>query len=125
MLSEALAVVDPATHSYFAGKAAVALAEAGLADDARAKIAENLERWPDDIRARILAGDTLAILGDGEAALAHFQVALPLAQQAKDYKAIRDLSTRIFRLTRPATGETVQRRQPRSRPARSQRKGRR
>jgi hypothetical protein len=52
-------------------------------------------------------------------------VALPLAEQAKDYKAIRDLSTRIFRLTRPAIGETVQRTQPRSRPARSRRKGRR
>ena len=64
------------------------------------------------------------MLGDAEAALAQFQAALPLAQQAKDYKAIRDLSTRVFRLTRP-TGETVQRRQPRSRPARSQRKGKR
>jgi len=125
MLSEALAAVDPARHGFFAGKAAVALAEAGLAGDARAKIAETLERWPDDLRARILAGDALAILGDAEAALAHFQVALPLAQQDKDSKAIRDLSTRIFRLTRPATGETVQRRQPRSRPTRSQRKGRR
>ena len=72
----------------------------------------------------MLAGDALAILGDAEAALAHFQAALPLAQQAKDYKAIRDVSTRIFRLTRPA-GETVQRRQFRSRPTRSQRKGKR
>ncbi len=124
-LSEALAGVDPARHGFFAGEAAVALAEAGLADDARAKIAGNVERWPDDIRTRMLAGDALAILGDTEAALAHLQVALPLAEQAKDYKAIRDLSTRIFRLTRPAASETVQRRQPRSRPARSQRKGRR
>jgi hypothetical protein len=57
-------------------------------------------------------------------AFAHFQAALPLAQQAKDAKAIRDLSTRIFRLTRP-TGQTMQRRQPRSRPPRPQRKGRR
>src|ERR1017187_1545638 len=97
-LSETLAVVDPARHGLFAGEAAIALAEAGLADDARAKIAE--------------------------AALAYFQVALPLAQQAKDYKAIRNLSARIFRLTSPA-GEMVQRRQPRSRPSRSQRKGRR
>jgi hypothetical protein len=40
-------------------------------------------------------------------------------------KVIRDLSTRIFRLTHPAADEMVQRRQPRSRPARSQRKGRR
>jgi hypothetical protein len=124
MLSDALAVVDPARQRVFAGEAAVALAEAGLADEARAKIAENTERWPDDVRARLLAGDALTILGDADAALAQFQAALPLAQQAKDYQAIRDLSTRIFRLTRPA-GETVQRHQPRSRPARSRRKGRR
>jgi hypothetical protein len=125
VLSEALASVDPARHSLFTGEAAVALAEAGHADDARAKVAENVERWPDDVRARMLAGDALAVLGDTETALAHFQAALPLAQQAKDFEAIRDLSTRIFRLTRPATGETVQRSQPRSRQTRSQRRGRR
>jgi len=113
----------PGTVS-FAGEAAVALAEAGLADDVRAKVTQNTERWPGDVRARMLAGDALAILGDTEAALAHFQAALPLAQQAKDYKAVRDLSARIFRLTHPA-GEAVQRRQPRSRPTRSQRNRRR
>jgi hypothetical protein len=122
-LSETLAAVDPARHSLFAGQAAIALAETGLADDTRTKITEIEGRWPDDIEARILAGDALAILGDVEAALGHFQAALPLAQEAKDYKAIRDLSTRIFRLTRPA-GATVQRSQ-RSKPSRSQRKGRR
>jgi hypothetical protein len=124
-LSEALAVVDPGRDGVFAGEAAAALAEAGLADQARAKIAENAERWPDDLWAHVLAGDALATLGDTEAALAHLQAALPLAQQAKDFKAIRDVSTRIFRLTGPVGGETVQRRQPRSRPTRSQRKGRR
>ena len=124
-LSEALAVVDPARHGSFAGQAAVALAEAGLADDARAKIAEMVERWPDDLPARMLAGDALAMLGDVEPALAQFQAALPLAQQAKDFKALRGLSTRIFRLTHPDADETVQRRQSRSRPTRSQRKGRR
>ena len=125
MLSEALAVVDPARQGLLTGEAALALAESGDADEARAKVAENVERWPGDVRARILAGDALAVLGDAEGALAHLQVALPLAEQAKDYKAIGDLSTRIIRLTRPAIGETAQRRQPRSRPARSQRKGRR
>jgi Tetratricopeptide repeat len=124
VLSEALATVDPARHGLFAGEAAVALAEAGHVDDARTKITKNVERWPEDVRSRMLAGDALAVLGDTDAALAQFQAALPLAQQAKDYKAIRNLSTRIFRLTRPA-GETVQRRQPRPRPTRSQRKGRR
>jgi hypothetical protein len=124
VLSEALATVDPARHGLFAGEAAVALAEAGHVDDARTKITKNVERWPEDVRTRMLAGDALAMLGDTDAALAQFQAALPLAQQAKDYKAIRNLSRRIFRLTRPA-GETVQRRQPRPRPTRSQRKGRR
>jgi hypothetical protein len=124
-LSEALAGVDPGRRALFSGEAAVALAEAGLTDEARAKIAENMERWPGDVRARILAGDALAILGDTEAALAHFQAALPLAQQARDFKAVRDLSKRMFRLTRPTVGEAEQRRQPRSRPPRSQRKGKR
>jgi hypothetical protein len=74
---------------------------------------------------RVVASLTAPADNTDEGALAHFKLALPLARQARDYRAIRDLSTRIFRLTRPATGETVQRRQPRSRPARSQRKGRR
>ena len=90
--------------------AALALAEAGDADEARVKVAGNLERWPDAVRARILAGDALAVLGDTESALAHFQVALPLAEQAKDYKSIRELRPPGYSgLTRPAAGETGQR----------------
>ena len=46
-------------------------------------------------------------------------------ETAQDFKVIRGLSTRIFRLTHPAADEMVQRRQPRSRQARSQRKGKR
>jgi hypothetical protein len=126
MLSEALARVDPARRAFFAGQAALALAEAGLADDARAKIADNAERWPDDILTRMLVGDALALLGDAEAALAQYQAALPLARQAKDHRATRDLSAKIFRLTRPGSAQpAVPRRQPRSRPTRSQRKGKR
>lgn len=126
MLSEALARVDPARRAFFGGQAALALAEAGLADDARVKIAENLERWPDDIQTRMLAGDALFLLGDAEAALVHYQTALPLAQQAKDYRVTRELSERIFRLTHSASAHpVVQRRQPRSNPSRSQRKGKR
>ena len=94
MLSEALADVDPARHGLLAGEAAVALAEAGLADDERTKIAGNTECWPDDLQVRLLAGDALVILGNTEAALAQFQVAVLLAQQAEDFKAIRALSTR-------------------------------
>jgi hypothetical protein len=46
----------PAMRAFFGGQAALALAEAGLADDARVKIAEQVERWPDDVQARMLAG---------------------------------------------------------------------
>ena len=74
----------------------------------------------------MLAGDALALLGDAEAALAQYQAALPLAQQAKDYQATRELSGKIFGLTRPGSAQpAVQRRQPRSRPSRSRRKGKR
>ena len=126
MLSEALARVDPARRAFFGGQAALALAEGGLADDARVKIAEQVERWPDDVQARMLAGDALALLGDAEAALVQYQAALSLAQQAKDHRATRELSVKIFRLTRSSSARSaVQRRQPRSKPSRSQRKGKR
>ena len=126
MLSEALARVDPAKCAFFVGQAALALAEAGLADDARVKIAEQVERWPDDVQTRTLAGDTLALLGDAEAALAQYQAAVPLAQQAGDYRATRELSEKAFRLTHSGGAHpVVQHRQPRSRPSRSQRKGKR
>jgi hypothetical protein len=125
-LSEALARVDPARRAFFSGQAALALAEAGLADDARTKVAEHVERWPDDVQTRMLAGDALALLGDVEAALAQYQAAVPLAQQARDYRATRELSGKIFQLTRPGSVQpTARRRQPRSRPSRSQRKGKR
>jgi hypothetical protein len=74
----------------------------------------------------MLAGDALSLLGDAEAALVHYQAALPLAQQAKDYRVTSELSEKIFRLTHSASAHpAVQRRQPRSKPSRSQRKGKR
>jgi hypothetical protein len=102
------------------------LAEAGLADGTRAKIAEQVARWPDDVQTRTLAGDALALLGDADAAPAQYQAALPLARQANDFRATRELSAKIFRLTHPGRAQpAVQRRQPRSKPSRSQRKGKR
>jgi len=125
-LSEALARVDPASRAFFGGQAALALSEAGFADDARVKIAELVEAGPNDVQTRMLAGDALALLCDAEAALAQYQAALPLAQQAKNYRATRELSEKIFRLTHSGSAQSaVQRRQPRSRPSRSQRKGKR
>jgi len=56
-----------------------------------------VERWPDDVQTRTLAGDALALLGDAEAALAQYQAALPLAQRAKDCRATRELSEKAVR----------------------------
>jgi hypothetical protein len=62
--AEALAGVYPARHPLFSGEAAAAIGEAGPADQARTKIAENAGRCADDVRTQILAADALAILGD-------------------------------------------------------------
>ncbi len=70
--------------------------------------------------------DALTILGDTEAALARLDAALPLAGQAKDYRATQELFGKIVRLTRSGSAPpALQRRQPRSKPSRSQRKGKR
>lgn len=53
----ALSSVDPDNAEVYAADVGVALAEAGLADAARAKIAENLATWPDDFWVRARPGD--------------------------------------------------------------------
>ena len=85
MLSEALAVVDPPGTVRSPVRRRSRWPKPGW-PTMPTKIAENMERWPDDVRARLLAGDALAMLGNTEAALAQFQVALLLAQRAKDFK---------------------------------------
>jgi hypothetical protein len=47
-VGDALAQVDPDRRAFFDADVAVALAEAGLAEQARDRIAMNLSRWPDD-----------------------------------------------------------------------------
>jgi hypothetical protein len=77
-------------------------------------------------RARTLADDALILLSDAEAALAQYQAALPPAQQAKDYRATRELSENILQLTHSGSAQpVVQRHQQRFRPSRSQRNGKR
>src|SRR6266498_5209141 len=48
MVGDALARVNPDLQALLDGDIAVALAEAGLAEQARARIESNLTRWPDD-----------------------------------------------------------------------------
>ena len=75
MVGEALARVDPDRAASLDADVAVALAEAGLAERARARVEFNLARWPDDFWVRLHAGDALAVLGDIDAATVHFEVA--------------------------------------------------
>jgi tetratricopeptide (TPR) repeat protein len=140
-VAEALSRVDPENSAMFDGDVAIALAEGGFAEDARARVADNLARWPRDLWVRIHAGDAFAALGDRAGARAHFQAALAIAEEADDIPGRSDAMERIISLE-PRSGaetnsESVAQRQnarppqpvvlykQRKRQSRAQRKGRR
>jgi len=87
MVGDALARVNPDLQALLDGDIAVALAEAGLAEQARARIESNLTRWPDDFWIRLHAGDALAALGDLDGAAVHFDAALSMAEETDDFEA--------------------------------------
>jgi tetratricopeptide (TPR) repeat protein len=126
-VGDGLAQVDPESRAIYDADVAVALAEAGLAEQARDRIAANLTRWPDDFWVRVHAGDALAALGDLDGAEAHFQTAMEMADAADDFEQHADATSRLQRLSRrrrPSEGERAneqRRRQPRKQ-SRSQRK---
>jgi thioredoxin-like negative regulator of GroEL len=114
MVGDALAQVDPDLHAFLDGDVAVALAQAGLAEQARARIESNLARWPDDFWIRLQAGDALAVLGDLDGAAAHFHAALRMADDTDDFEARADAVERLSRIgqgspnkqRRPPTGQS-------------------
>jgi hypothetical protein len=95
MVGEALARVDPEQQDVFEADIAVALAEAGQADQARERVAANITRWPDDFWVRVHAGDALAALGDVEGAEAHFRTAADIADADDDLIGRADALERI------------------------------
>ncbi len=99
-VGDALATVDPELQSMLDGDVAVALAQAGLAEQALTKVQDNLTRWPDDFWIRVSAGDTLLVLGDRERAAAHFRAAVDLAEETDDFQARSDAIERLRRLER-------------------------
>ncbi|GAA5108885.1 hypothetical protein [Haloechinothrix salitolerans] len=126
-VGDALSKVDPDKQSFFDGDVCVALAEAGLADEARARNAANLARWPDDLWIRVHAGDALTVLGDLKGAEEHFDAAMTMAHESDDADAIAAIKHRLRMATRQATaGErghpTSQRRQPKRKLSKAQRK---
>jgi hypothetical protein len=105
----------------------VALAEAGLVEEARARIETSLTRWPDDFWIRVHVGDALAVLGDLDGAAAHFSTALSMAEQADDFEARYDAIHRLRKIGRGKSPDEHgqprgQRRQSRRKLSKSQRK---
>jgi hypothetical protein len=126
-VGDALGQVDPSRQALFGGDIGVALAQAGLPDQARARIATNLARWPDDLWIRVHAGETLTALGDLKAAQEHFDAAMRMAEQSDDADVMADVMDRIRMVTRRATGgertqRGGQRRQPKGKLSKAQRK---
>jgi hypothetical protein len=74
---------------------------------ARAMIAANLERWPDELWVRILAGDGLPALGDMEAAKEHCCAALEMAEKADDFEGRSDAAKRLADLGHPVGRRTT------------------
>lgn len=126
MVGEALGRVDPEQRATFDADVAVALAEAGLAEQAQARVAANVARWPGDFWIRVHAGDALARLGDREGAAGHFSAAAEMADDADDFTGRSDAMARLMRLRRSSAqdtpGQPMVRRQQRKARSRAQRR---
>ena len=125
-VGDALGEVDPGNQASVDADVSVALAESGLADKARDRVAANLARWPRDLWVRIHAGDALAALGDPEGAREHFDAALRMADESDDFDAAAEVIHRLGKDTRQSAGEHsgrgCQREQPRRKLSKAQRK---
>jgi tetratricopeptide (TPR) repeat protein len=72
-VADAFAELDLDHRSVFASDAAVMLANAGRADEARARADANVRAYPDDIWTRVHAGDVHRALGDADRAEQEFR----------------------------------------------------
>ena len=128
-VGDALGQVDPGNQAFFDGDVCVALAESGLADKARQRIAAALARWPDEPWIRVHAGEALSALGDLQGAEEHFGAALRMTDASDDFEARADMLRRLRMATRPApSGHTAvggQRPQPKRKLSKAQRKRKR
>lgn len=129
MVGEALGRVEPEQQHVFEADIAVALAEAGQADQARERAAANIARWPDDLWVRVLAGDAVKALKDTAGAEAHYRAAADMADAKNDPSERKQVTLRIAdlhgeRATRPkpAPMASVVRHQKPKKPSRAKRK---
>ena len=100
-VADAFAELDPGHGSAYAGDAAVMLAEAGDADDARARAHANVSAFPRDIWTHVHAGDVHRSLDDPEQAEQAFRRAVALAQTHGDQQDTATVS--YTHLTLPTT----------------------
>ncbi len=90
----------PTERATYEADVGVALADAGLAQEARQRVAANLDRWPADFWVRMHAGDALVLLDDRDGAELHFHEALDLADEADDFEGRADAVERLAELER-------------------------
>jgi hypothetical protein len=83
-VADAFAGLDRGQRSDFVGAAAVMLAEAGRANEARARMAAGVKEFPSDIWMHVHAGDIHRTLGDLEGAERELRHAAALAQAHGD-----------------------------------------
>jgi hypothetical protein len=98
-VAEALIAVDASARPSVDGDLPLVLAVNGRADEARAKVTENLSRWPHDFWVRIRAGETLQRLEDRDGALGNFRFAQRLALEGKDFRGRDVAALRIRNIT--------------------------
>lgn len=138
MVGDALGRVDPDQRHVYEADVAVALADAGQADQARERAAAIVARWPDKFWVRVNAGDALAALGDTAGAEAHFRAAADMADASVDHFERGQVMQRIADLRgertpraaadgrepgpRPVPPASIARRQRRKPPSRAKRK---
>lgn len=79
-VADAFAELDAANRSMYANDAAMMLAEAGRADEARARVEVNLREYPADVWTHVHAGDVHRSLADPDRAEQAFRRASALAQ---------------------------------------------
>jgi tetratricopeptide (TPR) repeat protein len=83
-VADALARLDIANASQYAGDAATISARAGRPAEARARVEANLGRWPESPWVRIQVGEALVAADDLEAARLHFHQAVEIAKRRGD-----------------------------------------
>jgi len=110
-VADACAELDHGHDSAYAGDAAVMLAEAGHADEARARVHANLSAFAQDIWTHVHAGDVHRSLDDPEQAEQAFRRAVALAQTHGDQQDTAIVTRRLADLLATVAGRESDARQ--------------